>query len=115
MDHQSPLTCDEVCFTNRLLFETLNFNEPIEKTAEPKFRELGLSNGAIENFIRVMGLFDHTMLSDIYEGQIPPAVDSCPWMTQAAFLQRVSEIQGWLKENGGKPCDIEIFVRKTRK
>ncbi|SMP41797.1 hypothetical protein SAMN06265222_101657 [Neorhodopirellula lusitana] len=110
MKENSPLELDEVLFTNRLLFETLNFDQPIEKTAEPWFRGLGLSNGAIENFLRVMWINKHTTVPEIYRGYVPPIVESSPWETQAAFFNRVSELQGWLKENRVEPCDVEIFV-----
>ncbi|PHQ34380.1 hypothetical protein CEE69_15290 [Rhodopirellula bahusiensis] len=115
MDHQSPLTYDEACFTKRLLFETLNFNEPIERTAETKFRDLGLSNGAIENFIRVMKIVDNTMLAKIYEGHEPLPTASRPWKTQAAFLERVSEIQDWLSTNDGEPCGVEPFLYEDKR
>ena len=56
MSAESPLNHDEIAFAIRLLYETLHFDEPIVKAAEPRFRNLGLSNGAIENFLRVMTL-----------------------------------------------------------
>ena len=115
MKGNSPLEPDEIFFTYRLLFETLNFDEPIEKTAEPRFRDLGLSNGAIENVIRVMQVCEYTMLPKIYRGHEPPTVGFCPWETQAAFLDRVSELQDWLKENGGEPCDVEPFIHELQR
>ena len=114
MKTTSPLTSDEILFTQRLLFETLNFNESIKNTAEPRFRALGLTSGAIENFIRVMQVSEYTMLQKIKLGHEPPPVGLCPWKTQAMFLERVSEIQGWLKENGGEPCDVKAFICETQ-
>jgi len=113
MKEDSPLKPDEVFFTNRLLFETLNFSEPTGKTAEQQFRKLGLENGAIENFLRVMWLCEYPMLKKIYGHEHePPTVDFCPWETQGAFLQRVAELQGWLGDRGGRPCGIEPFIHE---
>jgi hypothetical protein len=115
MKESSPLKPDEVFFTNRLLFETLNFSEPIEITAEPKFRKLGLENGAIENFLRVMWLCKYPMLKKIYGHEHePPTVGFCPWETQGTFLQRAAELQGWLRDHGGSPCSIEPFIHERR-
>lgn len=115
MQTTSPLTCDEILFTQRLLFETLNFNEPIENTAEPSFRALGLTSGAIENFFRVMQVSGQAMLQKIHLGHEPPTIGLCPWKTQASFLERVSELQDWLKQNGGVPCDVTAFIYKAKK
>lgn len=115
MKEDSPLKPDEVFFANRLLYETLNFSEPIEKIAEPKFRKLGFDNGAIENFLRVMWLCEYPMLKAIYgHEKEPPTVGFCPWETQRRFLQRVAELQGWLRDHGGSPCGIEPFVHERR-
>ncbi|QDS88770.1 hypothetical protein EC9_29640 [Rosistilla ulvae] len=110
MTVRSPLRFDEIFFTYRLLFETLNFSESIEKTAEPRFWRLGLSNGAIENFIRVMQVCQCTMLPKIQLGHVPPTVSYCPWQNQNAFLDRVCELQNWLEKYGSEPCDVEPFI-----
>lgn len=115
MTVRSPLRPDEISFTYRLLFETLNFSESIEKTAEPRFRKLGLSNGAIENFIRVMQVCQDAMLPKIQLGHVPPIVGYCPWQNQEAFLDRVCEVQVWLKKNGREPCDAEPFIHEWKR
>jgi hypothetical protein len=111
MSNQSPLQPDEVFFTYRLLFETLQFSEPIKKTAEPKFRELGLDNGAIENFIRAMRIWDYEMLPRVEQGHEPATVGFCPWENQRAFLKRDEELRRWINQNGSEPADIKTFIR----
>ncbi|WP_153559427.1 hypothetical protein [Roseimaritima sediminicola] len=110
MQLDSPLTDDETFFTHRLLFETLNYNELAEKVAEPQFRNLGLTNGAIENFVRVLQICEDTILRKIHLGDVPSRAVSCPWKHPTEFLDRVLDLQVWLSENGGTPCDVEPFV-----
>ena len=111
MPDKSPLHFDEVFFTYRLLFETLNFDEGFEKTAEPRFRKVGLSNGAIENFIRVMQICDYKMLQKVQCGHEPPTVRFCPWENQEEFLKRNAELSDWIIEKKKEPADITSFVR----
>lgn len=111
MPDATPLKPDEIAFIHRLVFEVLNFAEPIEKTAQPKFRTLGFDNGAIENFCRVMSFHDHPVLDRVFLHEYePPAVEACPWENQATFLRRVAELQDWLREHGREPCGIRPFI-----
>ncbi|GAA4445412.1 hypothetical protein GCM10023156_04950 [Novipirellula rosea] len=113
MEDRLPLRTEEVVFVTRIMFETLCFDEPIDKSAERCFQELGLQNGAIENFHRVMGDCHLEILSKIYERHEPPAVQDCPWKNQRAFLARDTEMRDWLKSNGVEPAEIEPFIRDT--
>ncbi len=112
MQDQSPMKVDEVAFTKRLLFETLHFDEPIEKTAESIFQSLGLQNGAIENFQRVLGICQLEILAKVYQGQEPSAVCSCPWPDQIAFLARDAELSRWIRQSGNEPADIKPFTNR---
>ncbi len=113
MGDRLPLRTEEVVFATRIMFETLFFDEPIDKSAERWFRELGLQNGAIENFHRVMGVCKMGNTSEIYEGHEPPAVRDCPWKNQRAFLARDTEMREWLKSYGVEPAEIGPFIRET--
>ncbi|WP_417739159.1 hypothetical protein [Rosistilla oblonga] len=106
------MTANEIGFTNRLLHETLTFDKTIEKSAEMRFRELGLSNGAIENFSRALQACEPMMLAKIHTGHTTPMVVTCPWKNQAEFLSRNTALQIWLKEHGGEPCDVALFVHE---
>jgi len=112
MEDRLPLRTEEVVFATRIMFETLFFDEPIDKSAERCFQELGLQNGAIENFHRVMGVCKMGNSSDIYEGHEPPEVQACPWKNQRAFLARDTEMRDWLKSYGVEPAEIELFIRE---
>lgn len=110
MNDDIPLNHVEISFAIRLLFETLHFDEPIIKSAEPRFRNLGLNNGAIENFLLVMR---HSLAGDMSGrcgGPESEAVADCPWENQAVFLARNAELCDWLVQRGGKPADIRCFV-----
>lgn len=111
MSEKSPLKLDEVFFTYRLLFETLNFDEGTEKTAEPRFSELGFANGAIENFIRVLSICEYEYLDKIYNGNEPPTFQFCPWANQEEFLNRNAELSDWIRKNEKEPADITSFHR----
>ncbi|KAA1258389.1 hypothetical protein LF1_09080 [Rubripirellula obstinata] len=112
MPQQSPLMPDEECFTYRLLFETLNFDADIKKSAEPKFWELGLANGAIENFNRVLTICQDKYLERLYASSEPPTVGFCPWASQEAFRKRDGELTDWIRRNDSEPADITCFIRK---
>jgi len=114
MDDQSLLKIDELVFTVRLIYETIHFDEPIDKTAEKMFRNLGLQNGAIENFQRMMWIHHREMLQRVNEGHEPPTVHSNPWESQSIFLTRVTEVQEWLRQNGIEPAAVETFIRESK-
>jgi hypothetical protein len=110
MSIASPLSRDEIAFAVRLLFETLHFAEAIRKNAEPKFRELGFTNGAIENFLRVMDMARLEYRSKMHDLPEPASVEVCPWESRAAFLERDAELRDWLVRHGGQPADVECFI-----
>ncbi|MBM3967000.1 MAG: hypothetical protein FJ308_18335 [Planctomycetes bacterium] len=110
MSVKSPLGQDEIAFAVRLLFETLHFAEPIQKTAEPKFRKLGFTNGAIENVLRVMDIAGPEYRSKMYSLYEPASVEVCPWESRAAFLERNAELRDWIVRHGGQPADIGCFI-----
>lgn len=106
----SPLSQVEIAFATRLVFETLHFAESISKTAEPAFRRLGLNNGAIEDFLRVMDVAHYDYRSMMYDCSPPASVEVCPWENQAAFLKRDAELRDWIVQHGGVPADIKCFI-----
>lgn len=106
----SPFSNEEAAFAKRLLFETLHFADDIEKSAEPKFWQLRLQNGAIENFLRAMDLSSHEYRSSMYDGPEPEPIAVCPWESQAAFLLRNAEICKWIACQKGRPTDIKSFI-----
>lgn len=110
MSAETPLNHDEIAFAIRLLYETLHFDDPIVKSAELKFQKLGLSNGAIENFLRVMNRSRTEYRSLMYDGPEPATVERCPWESQAMFLTRTAELCDWLDQHGGEPADIRCFI-----
>ncbi len=110
MSAETPLNNDEIVFAIRLLYETLHFDEPIVRSAGLMFRSLGLSNGAIENFARVMNHSRTEYLSRMYDGPEPAPVEHCPRESQAVFLARTAELCDWLDQHGGEPADIRCFI-----
>lgn len=112
MPVQSPLRKSEEAFVARVLFETLHFAEELQFSAEPSLRRLGLDNGAIENFIRVMEVCEQVTLKSVQQGCEPSAVHHCPWKTQHKFLSRDSELRTWLNFHTTEPAEIIPFVRQ---
>jgi len=111
---KSSLTSDEKAFAERLLFETLRFDEPIEKCAEPAMRALGLQNGAIENWLRVLHMTDGAGLGEAIFGTEPPVIQHCPWESQEDFLGRDKELRHWLTEQGQQASNADRFLLLAR-
>lgn len=109
----SPLTRDEIAFAVRLLFETLHCAESIRKTAEPKSRKLGFTNGAIENFLRAMDMAWLEHRSKMYDLPEPASVEVCPWESRVAFLERNAELCDGIVQHGGQSADVESFICPT--
>lgn len=107
---KSPLTSDEKVFAKRLLLETLRFDDPIEKCAETAMRALGLQNGAIENWLRILQMTDGAGLGEEIFGSEPPLIQHCPWECQEDFLARDQELQHWLSEQGQQASNAVRFL-----
>jgi hypothetical protein len=106
----NPITAIEMAFAKRLLYETLHFDEPIEKLAEDSIRTIGFWNGAIENWLRVMTAVDKSALDSTHlENKLPPWV-GCPWRNREEFLERDDQLQKWLVGRNREPSDAKKFV-----